>query len=123
MLFTCGLKIKIMKRLAIIYLLFLFAGCNNEEKTAQDKLLHNQLQVLEVEIELHIVNNELDSASSKLKRLIHPSSEISTIRYEDDLTTKEGWAQTLNRSSSNYRYDEYWSVQRATLLKKINASK
>lgn len=123
MLFICGLKIEIMKKLAIIYIILLFVGCNNEEKKAADQSLHNKLMELQTEIELHIVNNELDSASNKLKKLIHPSSESSPIRYEDDLTTKEGWSKALNRSSSNFRYDEYWSAQRSILLQKINEAK
>lgn len=108
-----------MNKVVIICLLLFFAGCKNSEQAAKNQLIHNELQALQVEIELHIANNEIDSASKKLKRLIHPSSDVSPIRFDDDLTTKEGWGKAMNRSSSNYNYDEYWSEQRSKLLEEI----
>ena len=81
-----------------------------------------RFQIL-IEIEIHIANSEIDSTSKKLKRLIHPSSDVSPVRFDDDLTTKESWGEAINRSSSNYNYDEYWSEQRAILLEEIKGSK
>lgn len=97
----------------------LIAACSNDLQKEKDLQLHQELESIKIQVELHLVNNELDSASTKLKRLVHPSSASSHIEYRDDLTTKEGWSEALSRQSNVYSYNEYWSMQRSELLEDL----
>lgn len=106
-----------IRNFVFVWSVFMITSCSDDKDLQQ----HNQLEKLKVEIEMHIANDELDSASSKLKNLIHPSDGLSTIEFDNDLTTKEGWGEALKHSASTYRYNEYWQEQRTALLEELKS--
>lgn len=126
MLFICGLKIEIMKKMIaplIIGLIGLGSFYFLYQKEQKDREIHAQLESLRTEIELDISNKDYEVASKKLIKLVHPSSEYSSIEHKMDITSKEFWDDLVKNQSTKYRYDEYWREQREDLLFEINSAK
>ena len=96
--------------IVLIFICCLYFLFDKENDALQ---IHSQLESLKIEIEIDISNEEYLTASKKLKNLVHPSSDYSTIKHFDSGFWDNGY----------YRYNDYWSNQRLILLNKIMDAK
>lgn len=101
-----------------IGLILFLSACNSEPNALSrrelDNKKHTELSRIATAIDIHLINNERDSAIHKIKLLVH-DSDREMPNGKSDFSSAEGWQDALNTIT----YRVYWEEKTKSYLDEL----